>query len=94
MDRDTHAQTDRERRTDGLGQGETDRQRCWQERGVRKMEKAEERQVKGRERWGETEKQEEIKKGGNPGGEENERERERKRERLRLTGGYKPQTGI
>lgn len=28
MDRDTHAQTDRERRTDGLGQGEMDRQRC------------------------------------------------------------------
>lgn len=30
MDRDTHAQADGERRTDGPGQGETDRQRCWQ----------------------------------------------------------------
>lgn len=84
MDTDTHAQAGRERRTDGPGQGETDRQRCWQreesetwkglgrEKQTRDLEtgRSKERdkvtEMGEAEIPGESERQEEIKRGGNP----------------------------
>jgi hypothetical protein len=62
---------------------QTDRGACRERRQENRKAEERQRQGKQRERWGETEKQEEIKKGGKPwGGREREREGERERERL------------
>lgn len=93
-----HPHTDRRRETDRwTGTGRDGQTEVLAERRRQKNGRQRLRDKKGdrvteieKERDGEAERQEEIKKGGNP-----DRQRERGREREGgETGGYKPQTGI
>lgn len=49
MDRNTHAQADGERRTDGPGQEEMDRQRCWQREETEKWKSLEKEKQRDRD---------------------------------------------